>query len=53
MIHNIPQPTLEQEFTNLIAEDANVALKKGFSIHAVHQVSIKYDVLRWNISIDH
>lgn len=38
MIHNIPQPVLEQELTNRIAEDPNIALYKGFSIHAVDQV---------------
>ena len=38
MIHNIPQPVLEHELTNRIAEDPNIALYTGFSIHAVHQV---------------
>lgn len=39
MIHNIPQPVLEQEFTNHISKDPNILLVKGFSIHAVEQVS--------------
>lgn len=38
MIHNIPQPVLEQEFTNQISKDPNVTLIKGLSIHAVEQV---------------
>ncbi|CAG8924026.1 unnamed protein product [Penicillium salamii] len=37
MIHNIPQPVLEQEFTNHISKDPNILLVKGFSIHAVEQ----------------
>ncbi|KAJ5086585.1 Monooxygenase FAD-binding [Penicillium alfredii] len=37
MIHNIPQPVLEQELTSRIAEDPNITLHKGFSIHAVDQ----------------
>lgn len=40
MIHNIPQPALEQEFANFIANDPNATLVKGFSIHAIEQVSI-------------
>lgn len=39
MIHNIPQPALEQELSNFITKDPNVTLIKGFSIHAVEQVS--------------
>lgn len=39
MIHNLPQPALEQEFSNFIAKDPNITLIKGFSIHAVEQVS--------------
>ena len=39
MIHNIPQPVLEQELTNYIEKDPNITLIKGFSIHAVEQVS--------------
>ena len=39
MIHNIPQPVLEQELTNHISKDPNILLVKGFSIHAVDQVS--------------
>jgi 2-polyprenyl-6-methoxyphenol hydroxylase-like FAD-dependent oxidoreductase len=39
MIHNIPQPVLEQELTNYIDNDPNITLLKGFSIHAVKQVS--------------
>lgn len=39
MIHNIPQPELEQELSNFIAKDPNITLIKGFSIHAVEQVS--------------
>lgn len=38
MIHNIPQPALEQELADLIAQDPNITLRKGFSIHAVEQV---------------
>ena len=38
MIHNIPQPVLEQELTNRIVDDPNIALYKGYSIHAVDQV---------------
>lgn len=38
MIHNIPQPVLEQELTEHINNDPNITLKKGFSIHAVDQV---------------
>lgn len=38
MIHNIPQPVLEQELADSIAEDPNITLRKGFSIHAVKQV---------------
>ncbi|CAP94022.1 hypothetical protein E8E15_010335 [Penicillium rubens] len=37
MIHNIPQPALEQELSNFIAKDPNVTLIKGFSIHGVEQ----------------
>ncbi|KAJ5361743.1 hypothetical protein N7541_002587 [Penicillium brevicompactum] len=37
MIHNIPQPVLEQELTNQISKDPNITLVKGFSIHAVDQ----------------
>ncbi|KGO75027.1 Monooxygenase, FAD-binding [Penicillium italicum] len=37
MIHNIPQPVLEQELSNFIAKDPNVTLIKGFSIYAVEQ----------------
>ncbi|KAJ5593966.1 uncharacterized protein N7459_000174 [Penicillium hispanicum] len=37
MIHNIPQPVLEQELTARIAEDPNITLHKGFSIHDVDQ----------------
>ncbi|KAJ5162604.1 Monooxygenase FAD-binding [Penicillium coprophilum] len=37
MIHNIPQPVLEQELSNSIAKDPNITLVKGFSIHAVEQ----------------
>ncbi|KAJ5385616.1 hypothetical protein N7517_003527 [Penicillium concentricum] len=37
MIHNIPQPALEQELSNFIAKDPNITLLKGFSIHAVEQ----------------
>ncbi|KAK4866366.1 hypothetical protein LT330_008298 [Penicillium expansum] len=37
MIHNIPQPALEQELSNFITKDPNVTLIKGFSIHAVEQ----------------
>ncbi|CAG8137504.1 unnamed protein product [Penicillium olsonii] len=37
MIHNIPQPVLEQELTNHISKDPNILLVKGFSIHAVDQ----------------
>ncbi|OQD92693.1 hypothetical protein PENSOL_c038G09024 [Penicillium solitum] len=37
MIHNIPQPALEQELSNFIAKDPNITLIKGFSIHAVEQ----------------
>ncbi|CAI7622027.1 hypothetical protein PCG10_008515 [Penicillium crustosum] len=37
MIHNLPQPALEQEFSNFIAKDPNITLIKGFSIHAVEQ----------------
>ncbi|CAI7607559.1 unnamed protein product [Penicillium glandicola] len=37
MIHNIPQPALEQELSNFIAKDPNITLMKGFSIHAVEQ----------------
>ncbi len=39
MIHNIPQPVLEEELTKLIAQDPNITLMKGWSIHAVSQVS--------------
>lgn len=38
MIHNIPQPALEQELSKFIAKDLNITLVKGFSIHAVEQV---------------
>lgn len=38
MIHNIPQPVLEEELTKLIAQDPNITLMKGWSIHAVSQV---------------
>lgn len=38
MIHNIPQPVLEQELTEHINNDPNITLRKGFSIHAVDQV---------------
>lgn len=41
MIHNIPQPALEQELSNFIAKDPNIILIKGFSIHAVEQVSTR------------
>ncbi|KAG0158527.1 hypothetical protein PDIDSM_6042 [Penicillium digitatum] len=37
MIHNIPQPALEQELSNFIAKDPNVTLIKGFRIYAVEQ----------------
>ncbi|CAG7936686.1 unnamed protein product [Penicillium nalgiovense] len=37
MIHNIPQPALEQELSNHIAKDPNITLIKGFSIHGVKQ----------------
>ncbi|KAJ6001280.1 hypothetical protein N7522_006507 [Penicillium canescens] len=37
MIHNIPQPALEQELTNFIEQDPNITLMKGFSIHEVEQ----------------
>ncbi|KAJ5176622.1 Monooxygenase FAD-binding [Penicillium canariense] len=37
MIHNIPQPVLEEEFTKLVEQDSNMILRKGFSIHAVRQ----------------
>ncbi|RMJ23968.1 FAD binding domain-containing protein [Aspergillus sp. HF37] len=37
MIHNIPQPALEQELADIIAQDPNISLRKGFSIHAVEQ----------------
>ncbi|CAI7596681.1 unnamed protein product [Penicillium palitans] len=37
MIHNIPQPALEQELSKFIAKDPNITLVKGFSIHAVEQ----------------
>ncbi|OQD79883.1 hypothetical protein PENANT_c042G04905 [Penicillium antarcticum] len=37
MIHNIPQPALEQEFTKFIEQDPNITLLKGFSIHGVKQ----------------
>ncbi|CAG8021597.1 unnamed protein product [Penicillium nalgiovense] len=37
MIHNIPQPALEQELSNHIAKDPNITLIKGFSIHGVNQ----------------
>ena len=39
MIHNIPQPALEQVLSNFIAKDPNITLIKGFSIHGVEQVS--------------
>ena len=39
MIHNIPQPVLEEELTKLIAQDPNITLMKGWIIHAVSQVS--------------
>jgi 2-polyprenyl-6-methoxyphenol hydroxylase-like FAD-dependent oxidoreductase len=38
MIHNIPQPALEQELMKLIAEDPNVTLFRGCSIHSIEQV---------------
>ncbi|KAJ5995669.1 hypothetical protein N7481_002646 [Penicillium waksmanii] len=38
MIHNIPQPALEQELTNYILQDSNIALFKGFSIHGIEQI---------------
>lgn len=38
MIHNIPQPVLEQELTKLIEQDPNITIMKGWSIHAVSQV---------------
>jgi 2-polyprenyl-6-methoxyphenol hydroxylase-like FAD-dependent oxidoreductase len=40
MIHNIPQPVLEHHLSVLIAEDPNITLVKGFSIHAVKQVGL-------------
>ena len=43
MIHNIPQPALEQEFADRIADDPNITLRKGFSIHAVKQVNAAFN----------
>jgi 2-polyprenyl-6-methoxyphenol hydroxylase-like FAD-dependent oxidoreductase len=43
MIHNIPQPALEQELTNFIEQDPNITLLKGFSIHGVEQVKSLMD----------
>lgn len=40
MIHNIPQPVLEHQLTTRIADDPNISLHKGFSIHDVDQVYI-------------
>ncbi|KAL4745610.1 hypothetical protein BDW72DRAFT_186380 [Aspergillus terricola var. indicus] len=37
MIHNIPQPVLERELTEIVAQDPNIALLKGFSIHGIEQ----------------
>ncbi|KAJ5767388.1 uncharacterized protein N7511_005004 [Penicillium nucicola] len=37
MIHNIPQPALEQELTRFIEQDSNITLLKGFSIEGVEQ----------------
>ena len=39
MIHNLSQPALEEELTRLIESDPNITLMKGYSIHAVLQVS--------------
>lgn len=41
MIHNIPQPALEQELSYFIANDPSTTLIKWFSIHAVEQVSTR------------
>lgn len=38
MIHNIPQPLLEEELSTLIMQDSNITLMKGWSIDAVSQV---------------
>lgn len=38
MIYNIPQPVLEQELADHVAQDPNIALLKGFSIHGIEQV---------------
>lgn len=38
MIHNIPQPLLERELTVNVAQDPNIVLLKGFSIHGIEQV---------------
>ncbi|KAL4803985.1 FAD binding domain-containing protein [Aspergillus unguis] len=37
MIHNIPQPALEEHLTRLIEQDPNITLKKGYSIHGLMQ----------------
>jgi hypothetical protein len=41
MIHNIPQPVLERELTDNVAQDPNIVLLKGFSIHGIEQVYTK------------
>jgi 2-polyprenyl-6-methoxyphenol hydroxylase-like FAD-dependent oxidoreductase len=46
MIHNIPQPALEQELTKFIEQDPNVTLLKGFSIHGVEQVELLCELLK-------
>ena len=38
MIHNIPQPMLEEYFTALISDDDNVLLRKGVSFVSLEQV---------------
>jgi 2-polyprenyl-6-methoxyphenol hydroxylase-like FAD-dependent oxidoreductase len=43
MIHNIPQPVLEQELTKFIEQDPKITLLKGFSVHGVEQVKSLVD----------
>lgn len=37
MIHNIPQPALEEEFARLVQQDPNITLRRGFVINGISQ----------------
>src|SRR6266536_1048987 len=46
MIHNIPQPTLEQYLTEHVLNHPNIELRKGFSFNTLEQVCAGHNSIR-------